>query len=178
MALQLIALSFPGWVVRLRVRKIQLEKLLLPEPILLLFCHLRLFPWNILYKSKYLPQSQVHVFNKILYLFRKNVSICWTGCKNSNYSIFAGNTRHSTPIPGYTDILSPKQEEASDQAHVFHSIFTLNEGQAPETSVIPQFVYYRSDILKYSCQSDGRVLVAELVFLIQYSNFDFKIFSM
>lgn len=51
------------------------------------------------------------------------------------------NARQSPPGDGYTDIIAPQQEEKdSDRAQFFHLLSVVDNEEAPETFVTPEFV--------------------------------------
>lgn len=92
-------------------------------------------------------------------------------------SILAKNAGQRTQWKFYEDILDPREgEEASDRAQVSHSISVLNDEQELETFITPEFVYHYADILTGLCRGDKRLLVDELLSIIQSWNFDFEIF--
>lgn len=67
------------------------------------------------------------------------------------------------------------EEEASEQVQVSHSISVVNDGRLSGTSVTPEFLFHCANILAGSPQGDRRMLVDELLSILNSSDLHFKI---
>lgn len=95
-----------------------------------------------------LPKSRVSLFNPLPFLLSEQVGKCQRGPKDVVPSMVAEKVRQSTTEEGYVHILAERRKEAaSDQAHISSSLSVVNDGDAPETTVTPEFLYPFSEIL-------------------------------